>query len=73
MRGFTFSWKRAIGISGLKSRLAHGTGIPTTRMGLERKIGASILNTTIGIITFVFGIIIKIIPAIIKGIIKILR
>ena len=73
MRGVTFSWKRAIGISGLKSRLAHGTGIPTTRMGLERKIGAGILNTIVGILSFVFGLIIKIIPTIIKGIIKILR
>ena len=71
MRGVTFSWKRAIGISGLKSRLAHGTGIPTTRMGLERKIGAGILNTIVGILSF--GLIIKIIPTIIKGIIKILR
>lgn len=73
MRGFTFSWKRAVGISGLKSKLAHRTGVPTTRMGLERKIGAGILNTTIGILSFVFGLIIKIIPTIIKGIIKILR
>ena len=48
MRGFTFSWKRAIGISGLKSRLAHGSGIPTTRMGLERKIGAGILDAVTG-------------------------
>ena len=73
MRGFTFSWKRAVGISGLKSKLAHTTGIPTTRMGLERKIGAGILNTIGGILLFVFGLIIKIIPTIIKGIIKILR
>ena len=73
MRGFTFSWKRAVGISGLKSKLAHRTGVPTSRMGLERKIGAGILNTTIGILSFVFGLIIKIIPTIIKGIIKILR
>lgn len=73
MRGVTFSWKRAVGISGLKSKLAHRTGVPTTRMGLERKIGAGILNTTIGILSFVFGLIIKIIPTIIKGIIKILR
>ena len=73
MRGFTFSWKRAVGISGLKSKLAHSTGIPTTRMGLERKIGAGILNTIVGILSCVFGLIIKIIPTIIKGIIKILR
>lgn len=43
-KGLSFSWKRALGISGLKSKIAHITGIPTTQQGLERKIGGSILN-----------------------------
>jgi hypothetical protein len=43
--GLSFSWKRAIGISGLKLRLAHKTGIPTTKQGLERKIGGKIIKT----------------------------
>jgi hypothetical protein len=37
--GVSFSWRRAIGLSGLKGRIARTTGIPTTRGGLERKIG----------------------------------
>ncbi|MBK7969601.1 MAG: hypothetical protein IPK08_11985 [Bacteroidetes bacterium] len=42
--GFSFSWKRLLGITGLKLRFAKQTGIPTTKGGLERKIGSSILN-----------------------------
>jgi len=48
MRGLTFSLKRAVGISGLKTKLARKTGIPTTKQGLERKVGQSILRTLIG-------------------------
>ena len=34
--GFSFSWKRALGISAAKQRFARQTGIPTTQSGLER-------------------------------------
>ena len=37
--GLSFSLKRALGISGLKAKIARKTGIPTTKQGLERKIG----------------------------------
>jgi len=37
--GFSFSWKRAAGISGLKSRISRKTGIPLTKYGRQRKIG----------------------------------
>ncbi|MBR5238609.1 MAG: hypothetical protein IKV26_07940 [Paludibacteraceae bacterium] len=42
--GLSFSLKRAVGISGLKNKVAHAVGIPTTRQGLERKIGGAILK-----------------------------
>ncbi|HRT00676.1 MAG TPA: hypothetical protein P5312_11605 [Bacteroidales bacterium] len=42
--GFSFSWKRAVGISGAKLCFARRTGIPTTKQGLERKVGSSILS-----------------------------
>jgi hypothetical protein len=42
--GVTFSWKRAIGITKLKQQIARETGVPTTKQGLERKIGAMFLN-----------------------------
>ena len=34
-----FSWKRALGISGAKSRLSRSIGIPLTKSGRERKFG----------------------------------
>ena len=37
--GFSFSWKRALGISGLKNRISRKIGIPLTRHGRQRKVG----------------------------------
>jgi hypothetical protein len=47
--GFSFSWKRALGISGARQSFARRTGVPTTRQGLERKIGASLISTLLSI------------------------
>lgn len=46
--GISFSWKRLTGISGLKSSIAHKTGIPTTKSGMERKIGRTIIRSIFG-------------------------
>lgn len=46
--GLSFSWKRALGVSKLKRDFAKSTGIPTTRNGLERKIGNTVLNIIFG-------------------------
>lgn len=46
--GFSFSWKRTIGVSKLKRDFAKATGIPTTRNGIERKIGNAVINTIFG-------------------------
>jgi len=46
--GFSFSWKRLFGISGLRSRIAHKTGIPTSKSGMERKIGRKIIRFFLG-------------------------
>lgn len=48
MRGFSFSWKRFLGISGAKQSFARKTGIPTTKGGLERKIGSMFLKMLFG-------------------------
>jgi hypothetical protein len=37
--GFSFSWKRALGLSAAKARLSKQIGIPLTRYGRQRKIG----------------------------------
>lgn len=39
-----FSWKRFIGISALKSKISRQIGIPLTKSGRQRKIGAVIEN-----------------------------
>jgi len=46
--GLSFSWERALGISKLKRDFVKATGIPTTRNGLERKIGGAIINAIYG-------------------------
>lgn len=46
--GFSFSWKRLLGISGAKNSIARKTGIPTTKGGIERKIGRTILRNILG-------------------------
>lgn len=46
--GFSFSWKRLIGLTGLRLKIAKKLGIPTTRGGWERKIGKSILKLFFG-------------------------
>jgi hypothetical protein len=47
--GFSFSWKRAVGITGAKQSFARKTGIPTTKQGFERKVGASIISMIMAI------------------------
>jgi hypothetical protein len=36
-----FSWKKILGISAAKSRLSRRIGIPLTRSGRQRKMGAA--------------------------------
>jgi hypothetical protein len=48
MRGFSFSLKRFLGITGIKQSIARQTGVPTTRQGIERKIGSAIINVLFG-------------------------
>lgn len=47
--GFSFSWKRALGVTSAKQKFARQTGIPTTKSGMERKLGRSILDLLLGI------------------------
>jgi hypothetical protein len=37
--GVSFSWKRALGITQAKQKFARKTGIPTSKAGLQRKVG----------------------------------
>jgi hypothetical protein len=35
-----FSWKRAVGITNAKRKISKTTGIPLTKSGRQRKVGA---------------------------------
>ena len=43
-----FSWKRFVGITALKQQFARKTGIPTSKTGLEAKIGRFVLSLLFG-------------------------
>ena len=42
--GLSFSLKRALGVTQAKQQFARKTGIPTSKAGLERKIGKAIIK-----------------------------
>lgn len=42
MKTFGFSWKRALGITAAKRKVAKATGIPTTKQGRKNKRNAAI-------------------------------
>lgn len=46
--GVSFSLKRALGITQMKQKFARETGIPTSKAGLERKIGNAIIKALLG-------------------------
>ena len=44
--GLSFSLKRALGVTVLKQKVSKATGVPLTKQGLERKIGAAVIKAT---------------------------
>ena len=46
--GVSFSLSRALGIDKVKWQIARETGIPTTKSGMEKKIGRTIINAVFG-------------------------
>jgi len=42
--GFSFSWQRLLGITSAKQHFAKETGVPTSKAGIERKLGSMLLN-----------------------------
>lgn len=46
--GVTFSWKRLLGITSLKRKIARITGIPTTKQGRQRKLERSLFRLLFG-------------------------
>ena len=48
--GISFSWKRAVGISGLKNKVSRKIKIPLTSQGRQRKLGRMMGCRTIALI-----------------------
>jgi hypothetical protein len=48
IRGLSWSWRRAIGLTGARQRLARQIGCPTTMDGLQRAIGRFLLRLLTG-------------------------
>ena len=46
--GLSFSWKRALGVTQAKQQFSRQTGIPTSKSGMERKIGNLLLSFLFG-------------------------
>jgi hypothetical protein len=46
--GFSFSLKRLLGITAAKQSFARKTGIPTSKIGVERKLGSVVLKKLLG-------------------------
>ena len=52
--GFSFSWKRLLGISGLRNSISRKTGVPTTKEGLYRKVGRTLLKSLFKQLIYLF-------------------
>ena len=46
--GLSFSLKRALGVTQAKQQFSRKTGIPTSKAGLERKIGKMVIKSILG-------------------------
>lgn len=45
--GFSFSWKRALGISAAKGKISRQIGIPLTKSGRHRMVGRALGCSTL--------------------------
>lgn len=61
--GLSFSWKRALGVTSAKRKIARFTGIPTTRSGRRAKAGR-----LMGCATYIFIVIVIVIALIIGAV-----
>jgi hypothetical protein len=46
--GFSWSWKRALGLQKIRQDISRNIALPTTRYGLERKLGSLLLRFLFG-------------------------
>ena len=48
--GTSFSPRRVLGVDVLKRTIARATGIPTTKQGLERKLGRTLIKGAVSLL-----------------------
>ena len=48
IKGLSFSLNRFLGITEVKQKFARETGIPTTKNGMERKLGGFLIKKLLG-------------------------
>lgn len=44
----SFSLKRAVGLTALRTKVSRTIGVPITKQGLERKVGAMVIGALLG-------------------------
>jgi hypothetical protein len=49
-----FSWKRAFGVTRIKRRISRATGIPLTKSGRQRKLGALMGGCLLSVLVLLF-------------------
>ena len=62
-----FSWKRFLGISAAKARFSRAIGVPLTRSGRQRKLGALTEKLLVVLILFLLNGIFSLINSFVKS------
>ena len=50
-----FSWRRFLGVSAFKARISRGIGIPLTKSGRQRKLGAFVEKLLKSLFSVILG------------------
>ncbi len=50
-----FSWSRLLGISAFKAKISRSIGVPLTRSGRQRKVGALVIRAVIATLLIVLS------------------
>ena len=62
--GFSFSWRRALGVSAAKGNLSRALGVPLTRQGRQRKVGRAMGCCVV--MFFLFALVVSAVAMILK-------
>jgi len=76
--GFSFSWRRALGVSATNGRVSRSIGIPLTRSGRRQKLGRMVESGAIvvllgAIFTTAAGFAVGLVNAIVSTVLRLLN